>query len=93
MRILIPTPAGEAAATVTPAAPAGPARALLALGHGAGGGIEAADLRALAEALPQGNHAFAAPKSAPLTPAELLEQLTAGAADWLLSLPELTARQ
>lgn len=220
MRILIPTPAGEAAATVTPAAPAGPARALLALGHGAGGGIEAADLRALAEALPplgiavalveqpwrvagrrvapapktldagwlpvaarlaaeypvplvvggrsagarvacrtaaevgavgvlalafplhppgrpersradellssarptlvvqgatdpfghpsefpalppthrllalpQGNHAFAAPKSAPLTPAELLEQLTAGAADWLLSLPELTERQ
>jgi uncharacterized protein len=50
MRILIPTPVGEAAATVAPAA--GPARALLALGHGAGGGIGAADLRALAEALP-----------------------------------------
>jgi predicted alpha/beta-hydrolase family hydrolase len=50
MRILIPTPVGEAAATLTPAQ--GRARALLALGHGAGGGIEAADLRALAEALP-----------------------------------------
>ena len=50
MRILIPTPAGDAAATITPAA--GPARALLTLGHGAGGGIEAPDLRALAEALP-----------------------------------------
>ncbi|QMU68100.1 alpha/beta family hydrolase [Streptacidiphilus sp. P02-A3a] len=51
MRILIPTPVGEAAATVSPAL--GPARALLALGHGAGGGIEAADLRALAAALPE----------------------------------------
>ncbi|MBC3842379.1 hydrolase [Streptacidiphilus sp. 4-A2] len=50
MRILIPTPAGDAAATVTPAV--GRARALLALGHGAGGGVEAADLRALAAGLP-----------------------------------------
>ena len=50
MRISITTPAGEAAATVSPAV--GRARALLVLGHGAGGGIEAADLRALAAALP-----------------------------------------
>ena len=33
-------------------APAGAARALVVLGHGAGGGIEAPDLRALAAALP-----------------------------------------
>ncbi len=51
MRIIIPTPVGEAAATVSPAP--GRARALLALGHGAGGGIGAADLRALAAALPE----------------------------------------
>ncbi|MEZ0095689.1 alpha/beta family hydrolase [Streptacidiphilus sp. EB129] len=46
---LIPTPAGDARVTTHPAAAP---RALLALGHGAGGGIEAPDLRALAAALP-----------------------------------------
>ncbi|MFF7455951.1 alpha/beta family hydrolase [Kitasatospora sp. NPDC008115] len=45
----VPTPAGEARITLHPApAP----RAVLALGHGAGGGIEARDLAALAAALP-----------------------------------------
>ncbi|MFC1416545.1 alpha/beta hydrolase family protein [Streptacidiphilus cavernicola] len=60
MHTLVSTPAGEARYTLFPAFPAFPAtkgartppRALLALGHGAGGGIEAADLRALAAALP-----------------------------------------
>ncbi|MFD7630257.1 alpha/beta family hydrolase [Streptomyces sp. NPDC059851] len=45
----VPTPAGEARITWHPAAEA---RLVLALGHGAGGGIEARDLRALAVALP-----------------------------------------
>ncbi|MFE2110933.1 alpha/beta family hydrolase [Kitasatospora sp. NPDC059463] len=45
----VPTPAGDARITLHPApAP----RATLALGHGAGGGIEARDLAALAAALP-----------------------------------------
>ncbi|MGW4650974.1 alpha/beta hydrolase family protein [Kitasatospora sp. NPDC004289] len=48
--MLVPTPAGEARITLHPAA-AEP-RALLALGHGAGGGVEARDLRALATVLP-----------------------------------------
>ena len=48
--VLVPTPAGDARITYAPAV--GTARALLALGHGAGGGIEARDLRALAAALP-----------------------------------------
>jgi len=47
----ITTPAGEARITRYPA-PARKRRAVLALGHGAGGGIQAPDLRALAEALP-----------------------------------------
>lgn len=47
----VDTPAGEARITWHPA-PAGKARLVLALGHGAGGGIEARDLRALAAALP-----------------------------------------
>ncbi|MBT2448142.1 hydrolase [Streptomyces sp. ISL-43] len=46
-----PTPAGEARITWHPA-PARKARLVLALGHGAGGGIEARDLQALAAALP-----------------------------------------
>ncbi|QMU75502.1 hydrolase [Streptacidiphilus sp. PB12-B1b] len=50
MRTIVPTPAGDAAVTLRAAE--GPPRALLALGHGAGGGIESADLQALAEALP-----------------------------------------
>lgn len=46
---LVGTPAGEARITWH-SAPS--ARAVLAMGHGAGGGIEARDLRALAAALP-----------------------------------------
>ncbi|GAA2776809.1 alpha/beta family hydrolase [Kitasatospora sp. CM 4170] len=46
---LVPTPAGDARITHRPAAAP---KALLALGHGAGGGIGARDLVALAEALP-----------------------------------------
>ncbi|GAA3180935.1 MULTISPECIES: alpha/beta family hydrolase [Streptomyces] len=46
----VATPAGEARITWF-RAPV-PARAVLAVGHGAGGGIEARDLRALAAALP-----------------------------------------
>ncbi|MGW4891246.1 alpha/beta hydrolase family protein [Kitasatospora sp. NPDC004240] len=46
---LVATPAGDARITDHPAAAP---KGLLALGHGAGGGIEAADLRALAAALP-----------------------------------------
>ncbi|WP_246530772.1 alpha/beta family hydrolase [Streptomyces bathyalis] len=45
----VPTPAGDARITWHTALDA---RAVLALGHGAGGGIEARDLRALAAALP-----------------------------------------
>jgi predicted alpha/beta-hydrolase family hydrolase len=48
---LIPTPAGDARITRFPA-PARKRRAVLALGHGAGGGIAAPDLQALATALP-----------------------------------------
>jgi predicted alpha/beta-hydrolase family hydrolase len=47
---LVPTPAGDA--RVTTHAARGRALGLLVLGHGAGGGIEAPDLRALAAALP-----------------------------------------
>lgn len=47
----VETPAGEARITWHPA-PARGARLVLALGHGAGGGIEARDLQALAAALP-----------------------------------------
>ncbi|AXE22894.1 hydrolase [Streptomyces globosus] len=46
----VETPAGEARITWYPAA--GGARLVLALGHGAGGGIEARDLQALAAGLP-----------------------------------------
>jgi predicted alpha/beta-hydrolase family hydrolase len=55
---LVGTPAGDARITWHPAHPEhtadpGPApRAVIALSHGAGGGIEARDLRALAGALP-----------------------------------------
>ena len=52
MQALVPTPAGEARITRFPAAAAEPLRALLVLGHGAGGGIQAADLQVLAAALP-----------------------------------------
>lgn len=48
---LITTPVGDARITRFPA-PARKRRAVLALGHGAGGGIQAADLQALAAALP-----------------------------------------
>jgi uncharacterized protein len=47
---LVSTEAGDARITRFPAR--GTRRAILALGHGAGGGIEAADLQALAAALP-----------------------------------------
>ncbi|WP_405019149.1 hydrolase [Kitasatospora sp. NBC_00070] len=48
--MLVPTPVGDARITRFPAD--GKARALLALGHGAGGGVDARDLQALAAALP-----------------------------------------
>jgi len=48
---LITTPAGDARITRFPA-PARKRRAVLALGHGAGGGIQSPDLQALAAALP-----------------------------------------
>lgn len=51
MQELIATPAGDARLTRFPA-PARKRRAVLALGHGAGGGVEAADLQALAASLP-----------------------------------------
>ncbi|MBB1252474.1 hydrolase [Streptomyces sp. OF3] len=48
----MPTPVGDARISwYRAAAPSGPRR-VLALGHGAGGGVEARDLRALAAALP-----------------------------------------
>lgn len=47
----VDTPAGEARVTWHPAT-GGAARLVLAVSHGAGGGIEARDLRALAAALP-----------------------------------------
>ncbi|WP_405457226.1 hydrolase [Streptomyces sp. NBC_00101] len=47
--VRVPTPAGEARITWFPSAGA---RLVLALGHGAGGGIEARDLAALAAAAP-----------------------------------------
>ena len=50
MTELVPTPVGDARITRFPAA--GTCRAALLLGHGAGGGIEAPDLQALAAALP-----------------------------------------
>ena len=48
--LAIPTSVGEARATVHPAS--GDRKAVLVLGHGAGGGIGAADLVALAQRLP-----------------------------------------
>lgn len=50
MTELVPTPVGEARITRFPAA--GARRAALLLGHGAGGGVEAPDLQALAARLP-----------------------------------------
>jgi predicted alpha/beta-hydrolase family hydrolase len=50
MREPVPTPVGDAA--ITWHRPTGAARLVLALGHGAGGGIEAPDLAALAAELP-----------------------------------------
>jgi predicted alpha/beta-hydrolase family hydrolase len=50
-RTLVSTPVGDARITTHPAGTDRPL-AVLALGHGAGGGIEAPDLRALAAALP-----------------------------------------
>jgi hypothetical protein len=50
MKTMVPTPVGAASVTRFPAA--GRGRAVLVLGHGAGGGIEARDLQALAAALP-----------------------------------------
>lgn len=54
MQARVPTPVGEARITRFPTAVAEPRRALLVLGHGAGGGIQAPDLQALATALPAG---------------------------------------
>ncbi|WP_411083208.1 alpha/beta family hydrolase [Streptomyces sp. cmx-18-6] len=48
----VPTDAGEARITWFPATTAAGPRLVLAASHGAGGGIEARDLRALAAALP-----------------------------------------
>lgn len=53
----VTTPAGEARITWC-RAPV-PARAVLAVGHGAGGGIEARDLKALAAALPERGYTVA----------------------------------
>ncbi|MBR7836025.1 hydrolase [Actinospica durhamensis] len=50
MQMLVDTPVGQARITRVPAV--GRRRAALAVSHGAGGGIEAPDLRALAAALP-----------------------------------------
>jgi predicted alpha/beta-hydrolase family hydrolase len=50
MTTLVPTPLGDARLTWSSAV--GQRRATLVLGHGAGGGIEAADLQALAAGLP-----------------------------------------
>jgi predicted alpha/beta-hydrolase family hydrolase len=50
MTTLVQTPAGDARLTCISAS--GRRRAALVLGHGAGGGIQAADLQALAAALP-----------------------------------------
>lgn len=50
MKVLVPTPLGDARITRNPAA--GECRAVLMLGHGAGGGVEAPDLQALAADLP-----------------------------------------
>ena len=50
--LLVGTPSGEARCTLFPPSPSTPVRAALVLGHGAGGGIEAADLQAIAAALP-----------------------------------------
>jgi uncharacterized protein len=50
MQMLVPTPLGDARITRFPAV--GTCRAALLLGHGAGGGIEAPDMQALAGALP-----------------------------------------
>lgn len=52
MNELVPTPLGDARVTRFPAV--GKCRAVLMLGHGAGGGIEALDLQALAADLPKG---------------------------------------
>lgn len=49
---LVSTPAGDARITRFPAPAAVHRRAVLLLGHGAGGGIGAPDLQALADALP-----------------------------------------
>ncbi|HWG26217.1 alpha/beta family hydrolase [Actinospica sp.] len=50
MKVLVPTPLGDARITRFPAV--GTCRAVLMLGHGAGGGVEAPDLQALAADLP-----------------------------------------
>lgn len=91
---VLPTPLGEARATRFPAS--GPRRALLVLGHGAGGGIEAADLQALAAGLPAdgietvlveqpwrvaGKRIAPAPKTLDLAWRAVLEQLPARPAD------------
>jgi uncharacterized protein len=51
MQTLVATAAGEARITTFPAD--GRRRAILVLGHGAGGGIKAPDLQALAQVLPK----------------------------------------
>ncbi|ACU71394.1 conserved hypothetical protein [Catenulispora acidiphila DSM 44928] len=52
MQELITTPVGDARLTRFPTPSRVKRRAVLALGHGAGGGIQAADLQAIAGALP-----------------------------------------
>lgn len=48
----VPTPLGDARLTRFPAPATGDLRGALVLGHGAGGGVDAADLQAIAAALP-----------------------------------------
>lgn len=52
-------PTSEGLAAVQLAVPAGDARALVVLGHGAGGGVEAPDLAGLAAAMPLAGYAVA----------------------------------
>ncbi|MFD3524308.1 alpha/beta family hydrolase [Streptomyces sp. NPDC058653] len=49
---IVDTPAGDARITWHPPKKGTPARIVLAVGHGAGGGVEARDLQALTAALP-----------------------------------------
>ena len=94
MRTLVATPVGDARITTYPAS--GRTRAIVVLSHGAGGGIEAPDLQALAAALPAagvevalveqpwrvaGKRIAPAPKTLDLAWLDVLAQVTERAAD------------